>query len=79
MIATTFPQVNIEIAKNQPEYNTLPAFYNPEDGTTTFCFELELEEIQQIARTGKIWIQQLTFGQKMQPISGSCLKPENLE
>lgn len=74
MKAMEFEEVNVRIAEHQPEYETLPAFYNEEDQSITFCFELSEEEFTQVAKTGKIYIKQLTFNKPMQPIAGSCLK-----
>lgn len=74
MKAVEFPEVNIRIAEHQPQYETLPAFYNNQDGTVTFCFELDNEELEQIGKTGKIYLKQLTMGKPMQPIAGTCLR-----
>lgn len=74
MKSVEFPEVNVRIAESQPEYETLPAFHNPEEGSMTFCFELDEAEMEQVQRTGKIFIKQLTFNRAMQPIGGSCLK-----
>ena len=74
MKAIEFPEHNVKIAEHQPEYETLPAFYNKEEGSMTFCFELDEAELEQVKTTGKIYIKQLTFGKAMQPIGGSCLK-----
>lgn len=74
MKSVEFPEVNVRIAEDQPEYATLPAFYNRDEKSMTFCFELDNEELEQVGKTGKIYIKQLTFNQPMQPIAGSCLK-----
>lgn len=74
MKSVEFEEVNIRIAENQPEYETLPAYHDPKEGSLTFCFELSNEELEQVGKTGKIWIKQLTFNGPMQPIAGSCLK-----
>lgn len=74
MKSVEFEQVNVRIAENQEEYETLPAFYNENDGTITYCFELDNKELEQIGKTGKIYIQQLTGGRAMQPIRGTVLK-----
>lgn len=81
MKAIEFPEVNVRIAENQPEYETLPAsiHFNPEYGMNevTTCFELNEEEKKQIAETGKIWF---TVLQPMtaffRPIRMSVLKPK---
>ena len=74
MKSQEFEGQNVKIAENQPEYETLPAFYNKEEGSMTFCFELDEQELEQVKKTGKIWIKQLTFGKPMQPIAGTVLK-----
>lgn len=76
MIASEFKEVNIRIAENQPEYETLPAFHNHNEGSMTFCFELNKEEIDEIVKTGKIWFKQLTFNKPMNPIEMSVLKSD---
>lgn len=70
MKAVEFPQVNVHIGKDQPEYNTLPAFRDPEDKTTRViaCFELDDDEIGKLKETKKIWFSQTTFGYCMQPV-----------
>jgi hypothetical protein len=76
MKSTEFEEVNVRIAENQEEYQTLPAHFNAEEGSFTFCFELDKEEMKQIKETGKIWFKQLTFGQPMNPIMMSTLKKD---
>jgi hypothetical protein len=79
MKAIEFPEVNVCIAENQPEYETLPVYIDLEDPTTpvTMCCELDEEERKQVAETGKVWITVLTFRQNFHPIMMSFLKPEN--
>lgn len=76
MKAITFPEANVEIAKDQPQYQTLPAYWNAEEGTIVFCFKLNQDEIDRVYATGEIYFKQLTFGHPMQPISLSALKEE---
>jgi len=69
----TFPQVTDQVAKDQPEYITLPAYYgqlgeHPGQTGLVTCFELTPEEIDNVVKFGKIWHTQLTFGHAMQPI-----------
>lgn len=71
-----FPQVNIEIAKEQDEYITLPACIIDEpEGRIITCFELSDEEIKEIVETKKLWHTQLSFRKPMQPISMSTQNP----
>lgn len=76
MEAIYFPEVNVEIAKDQPEYKTLPAHYNKEEGSMTFCFKLTEDEINRIYATGEIWFKQTTFGNPMHPITLSTNKED---
>ena len=58
--------VNIKIAENQEEYQTLPANYS--DGLVTFAFDLDVQSLDEIGKTGKIYVSMLTGGKPMQPI-----------
>lgn len=84
MKAIEFPEVNVRIAENQPEYETLPANVQPDEQTkgffnqVTFCFELDEEEKKQIAETGtgQVWHTVLMpIGAEFHPIRMSTLKP----
>ena len=63
-----FKQVNTELGKNQKEYITLPCYYEIVKGSVLCGFELSKEEIEQVNKTGKIFIKTLTFGNAFQPI-----------
>lgn len=78
MKAIEFPEVNVRIAEHQEEYETLPVHIDRKEPTipTTMCIQLDPEEIKQVAETGRIWMQVLTFGQPFHPIMMSFLKPE---
>ncbi len=78
MIAIEFDECNLRIAEHQPEYETLPVFHNPKEGSIVYCFELDEAEIKQVRETGQIYIKQLTFNKSMQPIGMTCLKEVNL-
>lgn len=63
-----FPEQNLIIAKDQPEYMPLPAhLVRDQEGTVIFCWQLTLRERLQVLLTGKIWQQVLTFNQALQP------------
>lgn len=63
-----FPGCNVEFAKDQPEYLPLPAILCAGDeGRVISCWELTDEEIAIISKTRKIYLNQLTFNQKLQP------------
>jgi hypothetical protein len=80
MKAIEFQEVNLRIAENQPEYETLPVFidHSSPEYEATMCFELDDDEKKQVVETGKIWLRVLTFGKPFQPIGMSCLKPEGM-
>lgn len=67
MTPTTFPQSNIVIAKDQPEYIPLPACVC-HTGVVISCWALSKEEVNQIAESQLLWLKQLTFGQPLQPL-----------
>lgn len=63
-----FPEQTVVIAKDQPEYNPLPAHhFRDEQGTIACCWKLGFWERVQVLLTGKIWHQILTFNQPLQP------------
>lgn len=76
MEAKEFKEVNVRIAEHQEEYQTLPAYYNQQEGSMLFCFELSEDEMNRIKATGEIWFKMLTFGQPMQPICLSTNKED---
>ena len=74
MKALEFEEQNVKIEEHQEEYQTLPAKFDPEEGSLTFCFELDENELEEVKKTGKIWMKQLTFGKPMNPIMLSTIK-----
>lgn len=81
MKAIEFPEVNVRIAENQPEYQTIPANVKLIEGTNfkkvTMCFELDEEERKQVAETGQIWHTVLQpFDTNFHPILMDITKPE---
>lgn len=76
MEAKEFPEVNLRIAENQPEYQTLPVFHNPKEGSVTFCFQLDEDELNRVKATGEIWIKQFTFNRAMNPIAPTTNKED---
>ena len=67
MTPIAFAQSNITYAKDQPEYQPLPA-HRSEDGVVTSCWRLTDAEIAQIVETKKLWLQSYTFGLALQPL-----------
>lgn len=78
MKAKEFKEVNLRIAENQDEYETLPVHHDICDGTVLMCFELDDDEKKQIAETGEMWIKIKTFNMPLQPIAMFCTKNELL-
>ena len=58
---------NVVYAKDQPEYNPLPA-YRDVGGTVKTCWELNAAELEKIRQRGKVWLSQMTFNQPLQPV-----------
>ena len=72
MKPVSFPEQNVVIAKDQPQYLPLPAHIEPHDKydpsrRTTFCWQLSWRERLTLLVTGKLWHQVLTFNSPLQP------------
>lgn len=67
MTPVQFPQANIVLAKDQPEYNPLPAFFDMQ-GTMVTAWQMDEDERKEFLRTGRIYLTQLTFGKPFQPV-----------
>lgn len=79
MIPVQFPEANAVLARDQGEYEpmTVYRFKDPE-GRVACCFRLSDVELEEIARTRTLWVQQLTFGQPFQPIGLSTQRPDGM-
>ena len=73
MKATTFPEVNVNIAENQPQYATLPSYINRKTGLIVNCFEISDLELEVINAYKKIWIHHFTGG-VLQPFNIVAVK-----
>ena len=64
-----FPEQTLVIAKDQPEYQPLPAHRLRGDpsGRVTCCWQLTWIERLRVLVTGTIWHQILTFNMALQP------------
>lgn len=79
MIPVQFPEANAVLARDQGEYEPLPVYvFQDEQGRIAFCLRLSPVELEEIARTKTLWVQQLTFGRRFQPIALSTQRPEDL-
>lgn len=76
-----FEQVNTILGADQPEYEPLPAYVNQttREVETVICMNVSLEEAEQIMKTRKLWITQLTFTNPFQPIRLDTRFPFNNE
>jgi len=61
-----FKEVNSNYAKDQPEYNTLPA-HRTVDGQVTSCWKLSFLERLQVLITGRVYFTLMTFNNPLQP------------
>ena len=63
-----FKGYNVEIAKDQPQYLTLPAYRKGDDkGTVVFCWKMGKWERFKALFTGRIWVCFLTFNNPLTP------------
>lgn len=58
---------NVVFGKGQEQYQPLPALRLP-DGQVITCWEMTEEELAEINRTKRIYFNQHTFNQSLQPI-----------
>lgn len=72
-----FPEQNVVFAKNQPEYNPLPAHIVDEpEGRVIFCYELSFRERIRVFLTGKLWGSLMTFNKPLTPSFFSTKKSD---
>ena len=67
MKAIKFKGCNVEFAKNQDEYKTLPASLNKDEGIVTTCYKLSYMDLLKVIFTRKVWLGQMTFNKPLQP------------
>jgi hypothetical protein len=81
MIPVAFPESNAVLARDQGEYEPLAVYIFPNHdltGRIACCFRLSDAEIAEIVRTRTLWVQQLTFGRRFQPIGLSVSRPTDI-
>jgi len=73
----SFKEQNVVFAKDQPEYQPLPAckFDTPE-GHVVFCEYLSFTERMRVLFTGRIWCSLLTFNKPLTPSLFSTKKSD---
>lgn len=70
MKSIDFPEANLAIAKDQPEYLTLYAHMVREPQVPMYIvFELTDEEVEDIVKNKKLFYMQSTFGRPFSPMS----------
>lgn len=75
-----FPEANIIFAKEQPEYEPLPAFREDSPkGEVITCQKLSFKERLIVLFTGRVWLAMLTFNKPLTPIFMSVKKSDMLE
>jgi hypothetical protein len=79
VIPVQFPEANATLARDQGEYEPLPIYsFGDAEGRVAMCFRLSPSELEEIARTKTLWVQQLTFDRRVQPIALSTQRPGDL-
>ena len=68
MAPKQFKEANVTFAKDQPEYQPLPAFRNDSlQGEVITCWNLTFRERLRILFKGEIWLSLLTFNKPLTP------------
>lgn len=74
-----FTEQNVVFAKDQPEYQPLPAFRNDSvQGEVVSCWQLSFSERLRILITGKLWVSLMTFNKPLTPSFFSTKKSDVL-
>lgn len=68
-------EAEYKIAENQPEYNPLPALFRGHQGIVLTRWVMSEEERAIFLEKGEIFLQVLTFGNPLQPVSLSVESP----
>lgn len=72
-----FKEANVVFAKDQPEYQPLPAYrIDSPKGEVVSCWKLSFRERLRLLFTGKLWIQLLSFNQALTPQYPTTIKSE---
>lgn len=63
-----FPEQNVVFAKDQPQYEPLPAWREEGGmGTVVSCWQLTWRERLRIMFTGRLWVSLAMFGRPLTP------------
>lgn len=68
-----FPQQTHVLAKDQPQYLPLPVMFDGE--CMTSCWKLTLLERLKLLFKGRLWISQLTWAERLQPLRPQVENP----
>lgn len=64
-----FEHQNTVLAKDQPQYEPLPAHRTDDrESAVTSCWELDDADLEMIAKNRRIYVTQLTFRHPLQPL-----------
>ncbi len=68
---------NCVAAENQPEYLPLPLHVDTlqPEGPAVSCWELTPEELEEVKKTGRVYVEQLTFNRGITPLRVSAVFP----
>lgn len=77
MTPISFPEHNVIVARDHTHYTPIPAHidYTSAEFVLTCCWKLSWRERLQIALTGTLWQQVLTFAEPLQPQKLSTHRP----
>jgi len=79
MIPVQFPKSNGTLARDQGEYEPMSIYhFGGAEDRVACCFRLSDAEIEEIRQTRTLWVQQLTFNRRFQPIGLSTQRPDDL-
>jgi hypothetical protein len=72
-----FPEANVTFAKDQPEYQQLPALrYDTQHGEVVSCWRLSWKERLRVLFGGKVWLSLMMFGKPFTPSYLTTVKKE---
>ena len=63
-----FKHQNVVFAKDQPEYQPLPALkIDSQQGEVVCCWKMSVKERLKVLFTGKVWVSLMTFNKPLTP------------
>ena len=78
MKSIEFKEHNVVYAKDQPEYQPLPALKD-ETGAVVSCWKLSIKERLKLLFTGRLWLCCQTFNNPLQPLFLTVKKDDLIE